>query len=725
MQITVAKSAGFCFGVKRAVDTLFQLLESDYQGKVYTVGQLIHNPRIIQMLQERGVCAVSEREALSLLEDGEEPITFVVRAHGLVREIYEKLDEHSKTRDNITLVDCTCPDVKKIHNIIIQHTNPENLLIMFGDPNHPEVVAAVSYATGQGVVAQNAEQLPLSEKIGSKEVIIVAQTTQNIDDWKKFKEICEKLYTNTKIFDTICKATHVRQTQTAELAAESDLMLVIGGRNSANTHQLYKVAAEVCGHTYMLEESAELLDILQKTNLNIKKVGITAGASTPAVVIQEVVKTMNENINPNTENQGMENFEEMLNQTFKTLTTGDIVTGTITSVSNNEIHVDLSNKATGIIMFDEIAESSTDKLTELYKPGQEIKAQIVRLSDLDGMATLSVKRLLRNSNQKKMEEAFESGEILEGRVTEIIRGGIIVTSSYVKVFVPASQSGVRMGEDISVLRNTTVKFKIIEYSDQKKRAVGSIRAAATEARRAASDAIWATITEGQKITGIVKSLVGYGAFIDIGGIDGMVHNSELSWKKIGHPSQVIEVGQTLEVYVKSLDRENGRISLGHKDANSDPWKLFTDQYNSFDTAQVKIVSITPFGAFAEIIPGVDGLIHISQISAEKVTKVDDVLSIGQEVTVLITEIDLANRRISLSISALIQQDEEQYGGEDGPNIINLDNIGEIEVNATAADAFPREDFEEKVAEEEVPVTFSPQTETNPEAASATVLETEE
>jgi len=719
MEIITAKSAGFCFGVKRAVDQVFALVEavkSDEQHKIYCLGQLIHNPHINRMLEEKGVVTLPEEQAIEILRQADINVrtTIVIRTHGLQSYILNALSEACNVNPMWQLIDCTCPYVTKIHDIVRKHTTENTHLIIFGDDYHPEVISTISYAAGPVSVVPSFDELcKLFQSDASfyqKDVIIIAQTTQNISEWEKSQEFLRKACTNAKIFDTICKATDERQREAQQIADSVDLMLVIGGLNSANTNQLFQVAASCNPNSFLIQDVHDM----PKINKNINKVGITAGASTPAFIIREVQDHMSE-FDKNIETTE-ENFSQMLDETFKILKAGDVVTGVVTTVSQNELHVDIMSKATGVIPFDEISDDSSVKLADLYKRGDTIEAKVTRVSDLDGMATLSVKQVQRALNQRKVAEAFDSGEVLQGTVTEIIRGGVIVTCNFVKVFIPASQTGVRMADSMDSIKNKTVNFKVIEVDNQKKRMIGSIRAANSESRRVVSEEFWNSIEIGKKIMGTVKSLTAYGAFVDIGGVDGMVHNSELSWKKIGHPSQVVQVGQEVEVFVKEFDRERSRISLGYKTADSDPWVVFESKYKTFDTAEVTITSILPFGAFGEIVTDVDGLIHISQLANKKVNHPSEVVKVGDKITVLITEIDDERRKISLSAKALLQPENDVEPEVEFP--------ASFELNAAAVDAFKRDDFEEKVDAEEVPATFSPQTETNAEAATATLLDAE-
>ncbi len=648
MRVTVAKSAGFCFGVKRAVDTVYKLLSAPQKGKICILGHLIHNPHILKDIDAKGAITVSENEIQALAEKATEtePVTVVIRAHGITKKVYDNLVFLSANNPGFHIEDCTCPFVKKIHRIAAEECQKDDLFLVFGNPLHPEVVGICSYAPCQTKVLTSAEDIKLC-KLHNKNVILVSQTTQKLSEWQNCQKSIKKYCTNAKIFDTICSVTENRQTEAKTLAATVDMMIVLGGEESSNTRQLYHTSKEVCPFTVMAEDVSGIPPIPD----NIFKMGITAGASTPDSIIQEVIKTMSEIY------EG-ENFAQLLEDSFKTLNTGDIVKGVITSVAPNELKVDLSAKVTGIVPFDEVAEDSSTDLTAIYKVGDTIEAKAIRVSDVDGVATLSVKQIARITNFKKIVAASETGEILEGKVTDIVKGGVVVTCMFTRVFIPAGQSGVPRDGDMEALRGKTVRFKIIDVNTERNRAVGSIRVVEREERKARLEEFWSTIEEGKQYTGTVKSLTSYGAFVDLGGIDGMVHASELSWTHIKNPAEVVSVGETLNVFVKSFDREKKRISLGYKTEETNPWTIFTNAYAVDSVAKVKIVSLMPFGAFAQIVPGVDGLIHISQIADRKIAKPADVLEVGQEVDAKIIAIDEENHKVSLSIRALLETAEE-------------------------------------------------------------------
>ncbi len=672
MSVEIAKNAGFCFGVKRATDRLEEALASRRTERLYTLGTLIHNDIYNRRLAERGVrvTSIGEVEALAATAREEAPVCVFVRAHGIPREDEAFLRALSERYPHFRYEDCTCPFVKKIHKIAAEHSDPDHAFFLLGQATHPEVVGIMSYFDYEKATFETAEELQKAvdenffEKIGSQTPILAAQTTQNLGEWKKSQKIFKKLYTNPQIFDTICSVTELRQTEARALAARSDLMIVIGGRDSSNTAKLYDICKKICPATFRIERSEELAELNLITSAHTK-VGIAAGASTPSGVIQEVYKIMSEM---------KENFEELLNSSFKTLNTGEIVTGTVTAVTDAELQLDIGAPVTGIIKAEQITDDPSVKLTELYKKGDKIEARVGRVSDIEGIAELSKKAVDSAKNWQKIVDAAENGEVLCGKVVEVIKGGVQVLVGANKIFVPASQTGVPKDGDLAVLKGTDAKIKIIEVKGN--RAIGSIRAVLREERRAKEAEFWASIEEGKVYTGVVKSMTSYGAFVDLGGVDGMVHKTELSWRPIATPAAVVSVGQELTVFVKSFDAEKKRISLGYKTDDTNPWYQFTSQFAVGDVASVKIVNMMPFGAFAEILDGVDGLIHISQIAQEKIGKPADVLELGQVVDAKIIAIDEENQKISLSIRALL--DEAQAAEEAMPEDVAEDVVVDAE-----------------------------------------------
>lgn len=432
-------------------------------------------------------------------------------------------------------------------------------------------------------------------------------------------------------------------------------MIVIGGRESSNTKKLYNICSEFCERCCLVETAEELKGF---DFTGAEKIGITAGASTPAYIIKEVQKYMSELENVKNLDEDFD-FAEAIEQSLTKIYTGKRVKGYITSVNNSEAIVDIGTKHTGYVPASELSDDPSAKPTDVVKVGDEIDLIVTKINDQEGIVTLSKKKVDAMVGFENILKAKEEDAVLEGVVVGVVKGGVLVSCNGVRVFVPASQATMRRDDKLEELMKKTVKFKILEINEQRGRAVGSIRAVAKAQKEEAEKKFWETVQVGDVFKGEVKSITNYGVFVDLGGIDGMVHISELSWNRIKHPSEVVAVGDVLEVYVKDLDHEKNRISLGYKKSEDNPWEKFKSEFEVGSVVKATIVSITPFGAFAQIIPGVDGLIHISQIANERVNNVKDVLTVGQVVDAKITEIDLDKKRISISIRALLEADSEE------------------------------------------------------------------
>ena len=650
MQIILAKTAGFCFGVDRAVSLVEEAVR---EGKrVVTLGPIIHNRHVIERFTALGVREIAAPEEA---RPGE---CVVIRSHGVTRAIMEQL-----AGMDVEVIDATCPFVKKIHRIISEAKEKGQQPVIIGTRSHPEVQAIAGWCE-EPVIFETPDELAEWLRNGANRTKIpmrmVCQTTSTQNLWKSSCEIAKKECTNCEIFDTICKATEMRQKEATQLAQKCDAMVVVGDARSSNTGRLAMICRQYCKNVVLIDSAAEL-DMLLLSNA--KTVGITAGASTPAWIIKEVYNKMSEEIKIETA-ATEENFAELLEQSLKTLNNGDKVTGTVMAINSTEVEVDLGTKHTAYIPVEEFLTEPNAKIEDVVKVGDQVEAIVVHVNDGEGVVRLSKKRLEAGKAWEEIEAAVESKEVLEGVVTEENKGGIVVSVKGVRVFVPASQTGVPKGGDLGALVKTTVKLRITEVNRARRRVVGSIRSVASEQRKAAQEKIWSEIEVGKHYHGTVKSLTSYGAFVDIGGVDGMVHVSELSWNRIKNPAEVVKVGDEIDVFVISFDPEKRKISLGYKTNDTNPWTLFNNQFAIGDVVKVKIVKLMTFGAFAEIIPGVDGLIHISQIADRRIAKPEDVLSEGQEVEAKIIDIDQEHKRISLSIRALLAPAAEEADADE-------------------------------------------------------------
>ena len=680
-EIILAESAGFCFGVRRSVEMAEKLIGE--QGSCSSLGQLIHNEDVVIRLKDMGLRVINSPEEA---EAGEHVL---IRAHGVAREVYERLAQRGAV-----VTDASCPKVKAIHTIVSRAGANGRFVIIIGMREHPEVEAICGWC-GEHEVFENADELDSwlseNETVWTKPITVVVQTTQTRNNFNECCNIIKKRCTNAEISDTICLATFTRQEEAAKLAAQCDAMVVIGGKHSANSVHLAQICSEHCGNVQFIERLDELdLDRLEAADT----VGLTAGASTPAWIIKEVRNKMSDEIKvEETKLENEKSFDEMLEETLKTIYNGDKVTGTVVAITGTEISVDLGTKYSGFIPTSEFTDDGI-KVEDVVKVGDPIEAVVVRVNDVEGTAQLSKKRLDAAKSWNDVEAAVDDGTVLEGVVTEENKGGVVVNVKGVRVFVPASQTDLPREADLAQLLKKTVRLKITEVNKARKRVVGSIRRVAQAERRERTEAIWNEIEIGKKYHGVVKSLTSYGAFVDIGGIDGMVHVSELSWGRIHQPSEVLSVGDEVEVYVINFDKEKRKISLGYKDPEANPWTVFTRKYSVGDVASVKVVKLMPFGAFAEVVDGVDGLIHISQIANRRIGKPEDVLSVGDEVEAKITAIDEDKHKISLSIRALsepapaaVKAEEEEVEDEPAEDAL----VYEVSESGKATGIAPEED----------------------------------
>ena len=691
-KIVIAKTAGFCFGVSRSVKMAENLLQE--HENCFSYGELIHNADVVSRLEEKGLAVAHDIDAIPAGS------AVLIRSHGISKREYERLGENERV-----VVDATCPRVKKIHHIVSDASEQQRFVIIIGVKGHPEVSAIEGWC-GNHIVVQNIQEL--NEIIDQKTVdfsqpiTVVSQTTQTHDNFIQCTNILKKICTNSEIFDTICDATFTRQEEAKKLSSECDAIVVIGGKHSANSVHLSQICEEHCDNVQFIANASELnLEALTTA----KTVGITAGASAPAWIIKEVINTMSEEIKaeqiPETEEAVEEvakvevaaeeeaveapvaeeaaeevaaepaeeasekelTFDEMLEESFKTIRNGDLVSGVVAAITPMDVNVDLGIKYSGFIPTSEFTDNG-DNIEDVIKVGDTIEAIVTRVNDVEGTVTLSKRRLDAAKSWTVIEAAQESGEVVEGNVTEVNKGGVVVNVKGARVFVPASQSGQPREADLSGMVGSTVRLIVTEVNKGRKRVVGSIRRVLQSERKAAAEAIWNDIEIGKKYHGRVKSMTSYGAFVDIGGIDGMVHVSELSWQRVKQPSEVLNIGDEVDVYVLGFDKEKRRISLGYKDPEANPWKVFTNAYQVGDVASVKIVKLMPFGAFAEVVDGVDGLIHISQIANRRIGKPEDVLEVGQVVDAKITAIDDEKQKISLSIRALSEPEPADAPEED-------------------------------------------------------------
>ena len=660
MKITLAETAGFCFGVKRAVDMVYELCEKG--EKVCTLGPIIHNAQLVADLEQKGVRVVEN------VCDVKADETLVIRSHGVPEEVMKAAENLS-----VITIDATCPFVAKIHKIVKEASKKGETVLIAGDPLHKEVIGIVGHASGKVFVFEDEKSLEKllenNPEIKNERVCVVAQTTFNKTIWAECEKILKKYCTNQSIFGTICNATSMRQAEADELSQKCDAMVVIGGQHSSNTKKLYDVCKVNCERTLLIETATELN---AEFFVGADNIGVVAGASTPAAIIKEAIKTMTEILNPVEEQAEaaevvQKSFEEMTDEeafeaSLDSLNSDKKVKGVVVQVTPSEILVDYNRGLTGYVSIDEYSYDRNVDLTKEVKVGDELNLIIMRTDDMEGTAMLSKRRYDAIAGWDKIVEAKENGEILTGTVSEVVKGGVVVITNGIRVFIPASQATLSRNDSLEELKDQEVNFRIIEIG-RRRRVIGSIRSVLREQRKEEMAKFWEEISIGDKFTGTVKSLTGYGAFVDLGGVDGMIHITELSWQRIKNPSEVVLVGDTVEVFVKAVDKEKRKISLGYKKEEENPWTIFQNNYNVDDVVKVTIVSMTTYGAFARIIPGIDGLIHISQIADKHIAKPQDELTVGQEVEAKIIAVDSEKKRVSLSIRALIEPEVKEEEAE--------------------------------------------------------------
>ena len=650
MELIVSKYLGYCFGVNRAITTLFKTIDEQPGRKCYTYGPIIHNKRITDQLAQRGVAVIDD---ISLAEPGS--LVFI-RTHGVSGSVLRSLNERG-----VEYVDLTCPYVQKIHNI----AKRSDCLLMVGDIRHPEVIGILGDAKGESRAVTSLEELrAVLREDPRKTYTMVAQTTFNLELWLEMRAYLESFrqtdsglldsegypVSAVTVCDTICRSTSDRQKEVEEMAKNCDYIVIVGDKHSSNTKKLYEIARNYCSACY-IEEATELPQFLSE----YKKIGLSTGASTPGSTIEEVINIMmNENNNVNLNEEDID-FAAALEASLQVTRVGQRISGTVCVVGTNEVQVELGGKHTGVIPASEFSEEELAAL----KVGDEVEAFVIKVSELEGTALLSKKKLDSIKGFEKLEAAKESGEILTGTVSEVVKGGLVVFVNSVRVFVPASLASLRKDTDLEVMKDQEVRLRIIELekAGRRTRIIGSIKSVLKEEKDAAQAKIWESIEVGKKYDGVVKSLASFGAFVDIGGVDGLVHITDLAWTKIKHPSEIVKEGDCIEVEVKAYDPENRKISLTFKKANEDPWTILPQKYEVGDVIPVTVLKLMPYGAFVSVIPGIDGLVHISQIANHRVEKVGDALKVGDEVDAKIIEINYETKKISLSIKAALPEED--------------------------------------------------------------------
>ncbi|MBQ7864431.1 MAG: bifunctional 4-hydroxy-3-methylbut-2-enyl diphosphate reductase/30S ribosomal protein S1 [Lachnospiraceae bacterium] len=639
MDVKVAKTAGFCFGVKRAVELVEQ--QATLGKKVYTYGPIIHNEEVTEELAKKGVQIVSDREEWDAAEKG----TLIIRSHGVSKKEFEEMQASGHE-----ILDATCPFVKKIHRIVEEQSNNGRQIIVIGTESHPEVQGIIGWCNGPVLVVEKPEDAEKLEENPGKKVCVVAQTTFNSKKFQDLVEIIEKKRYDILVLSTICSATEERQKETRLLAQESEAMIVIGGLHSSNTRKLYEISKQQCVNTYFIQKLSDLDLRLFKS---FRSVGITAGASTPNNIIEEVHTSMSDL-----------SFEQLLEESFKTIHNGEVVEGTVIRVKEDEIVLNIGYKADGIITRSEYTNTPNVDLTEIVKEGDKMQAKVLKVNDGEGQVLLTYKRLAAEKGSKRLEEAFNNKEVLTATVSAVLDGGLSVVVDETRVFIPASLVSDSYEKDLSKYKDQEIEFVISEFNPKRRRIIGDRKQLLVAKKAELQKELFAKIQVGDVVEGTVKNVTDFGVFIDLGGVDGLLHISEMSWGRVENPKKVFKAGDAVRAFIKDIAGE--KVALSLKFADQNPWANAEEDFAVGNVVTGKVARMTDFGAFVELVPGVDALLHVSQISRNHVEKPADVLKIGQEVTAKIVDFNIADKKISLSIKALEAPVQEEAPAEEAP-----------------------------------------------------------
>ncbi|MCR5766880.1 MAG: bifunctional 4-hydroxy-3-methylbut-2-enyl diphosphate reductase/30S ribosomal protein S1 [Lachnospiraceae bacterium] len=635
MIVRTAKSAGFCFGVSRAVNSVYDELAAG--RSVYTFGPITHNETVVDTLTQKGVGVINSVEEAGKLHDA----TIIIRSHGVDKETFEGLKALSES-NGIRLVDSTCAFVKKIHKIVEEESSKGRYIVILGDKDHPEVRGICGWCSGKYSVIADEQDALNFRNCEVSDVTLVEQTTFNYKKFRKIIEILTEMRYSLNVVNTICNATELRQRETFELASQSDAMIVIGGRNSSNTRKLYDISAQECNNTYYIQTLADLdFDKLK----SFRCVGITAGASTPQTIIKEVQIAMEEN------------FEQMLEDSFKTIHNGEVVDGTVISVKEDQIILNIGYKADGVITRSEYTNDPSLDLTTVVKEGDIIQVKVIKVNDGEGQVQLSYRKLAAERGSKILEEAFENKTVLKAKVVQILGGGICTVVDDMRVFIPASLVSDVYEKDLEKYKDQEIEFVITEFNPKRRRIIGDRKQLIVAQKEEAIQELFSRIKVGDVIEGTVKNVTDFGAFVDLGGTDGLLHISEMSWGRIENPKKVFKPGDVVKAFIKDI--QGHKVALSMKFADQNPWIDAETKYAVGNIVKGKVARMTEFGAFIELNPGVDALLHVSQISRDHIDKPSDVLKLGQEVEAKIVDFNFEEKKISLSIKALLAPEKKE------------------------------------------------------------------
>ena len=628
-KIILASHAGFCFGVRRAVET------AAAAAPAITLGPIIHNPQMVAELERDGVVSVPDTEAVP------EGARVVIRSHGVGRSEIDRL--LSKRCD---IRDATCPFVKRIHDMAAEASAAGIRVIVIGEREHPEVAGILGWTNGMGYTVMTEADINALPEMDR--ALVVSQTTMVREVCDHLKELIGRRVQHMDYHATICPATQDRQDEAVQIASRADVMIIIGGRQSSNSKKLYHLAKRYCERSYFIETAAELANIrIHASDI----IGITAGASTPDCIIKEVVARMNDiekKVLEDTQEQAAMSMEDV-EKTLVQLRPGQVVTGTVVQITDDEVCVNVGYKADGLVKKSDL--SSTD-----VKVGDEIEVEVVKVNDGEGNVLLSQKNIINRKAWEDIVAKQEAGEFVEGVGKEAVKGGLLADVMGVRTFIPASQLSLRYVEKIDEFVGQPMTLKIIEIDKVKKRIVASRKAVLVAEEAERKKELWNKLEVGSIVKGTVRRLADFGAFVDIGGIDGLVHVTDLSWGRVKHPSDVVSVGQEIDVKILNVDPERERVSLSYKQTQPRPWTVAGEKYPVGSIVEGKVVRITTFGAFVELEPGLDGLVHISQCALTRIAKVEDAVNVGDIVRVKVLDVNTEAKRISLSIREVLEDE---------------------------------------------------------------------
>ncbi len=643
MKIQLAKKAGFCYGVQRAVDMVYQ--QATVEDRVYTFGPITHNDIVVNDLIRKGVQVINEIEEADSLTQG----TIVIRAHGVSQKINDRLKRVDNNGNQIlNVMDATCPFVKKIHEIVKKQGEEGRATVIFGDCNHPEVQGIIGWCTGAYYVLKEEEEVLRFAPPSGTGLAIVAQTTYNYKKFQQFVEIILKKGYDSIVYDTICNATEVRQSEAYEMAGNNEAMIVIGGKHSSNTRKLFEICKTECANTYFIEQPDDLdLELLR----SFHSVGITAGASTPNNIIKEVFSKMSET-----------SFEQLLaEEQLVSIHNGQVIEGTVIRVKEDEIALNIGYKADGIVTRSEYTNTPNVDLRTLVKEGDTMQVKVLKVNDGDGQVALTYKRLAAERGSKRLEEAFNNKEVLTATVTEVLKGGLSLVVDETRVFIPASLVSDTFEQNLEKYKDHEIQFVITEFNPKRRRIIGDRKQLLVAKKKELQAELFSKIAVGDIISGVIKNVTDFGVFIDLGGADGLLHISEMSWGRIENPKKVFKVGDEVRAFIKDISGE--KIALSMKFPDENPWADAEEKFAKGNVVTGKVARMTDFGAFVEIEPGVDALLHVSQISREHIEKPASVLKVGQEIEAMVVDFNYEEKKISLSMKALLPQETAEPAEE--------------------------------------------------------------